>query len=54
MLLNCKQCGKNINEWFLQYTVCTDSKVSGKESIFFPFCRKIDAQDDPKLLLNAD
>ena len=41
MLLNCKQCGKNINEWFLQYTVSTDSKVSGKESIFFPFVGRL-------------
>ena len=30
MLLNCKQCDKNVNEWFMHYIVCLFSLVNFK------------------------
>ena len=52
MLLNCKQCSKNVNNWFIHlYCLCivsidfhdsvNDLKVSANESIFFPFVRQM-------------
>ena len=47
MLLNCKQCDKNVNGWFLHYIDyvlslqfqdgVNDLNVSAHESIFFSF-----------------
>ena len=52
MLLNCKQCDKNINEWFLHYTVCVLSPLASKMALrtrrlaqmkvyFFPFVGRL-------------
>ena len=33
MLLNCRQCGKNSNEWFLHYNVCILSLLAFKMAL---------------------
>ena len=64
MLLNCKQCHKNVNEWRLHlnvwllslmiFKIMLMTRMLALMKVYFLFCMPNDANECPKMLLNVD